>query len=314
MVSAGLILLSIGIASLYYSVNFEGRRTQDEILEIPKGTSAQKTCEILSEAQITPHPWVCLLGGTLFGNLRSLQAGEYEISKNASFLDAVKKITRGEVVVYQITMPEGLTSYEIVERLKTLPKLEGEISEVPNEGSLFPSTYAYKKGEARGSLIQKMQTEMTRLTTQLWENRNPGLLLQSREEMISLAALIEKETALAPERPLVSAVFYNRLKLGMPLQCDPTVVYAISNGTGKLDRELSRADLKVEHPLNTYVNKGLPPGAIANPGIAALKAALNPAPVAYLYFVADGTGGHHFSETLQAHQKNHQAWRKIRNK
>ena len=273
---------------------------------------ARKVCEILAQNNVTPHPLVCFIGGALFGDLRHLQAGEYEIPQKASFLEVLTKISHGDVIVYQINFPEGLTSYEIVERLKTLPKVEGDIQDIPQDGTLFPATYAYKKGETRAALIQKMMSQMEKLSQDLWTSRPAASALTSREEMLILASLIEKEAALPHEREIVSAVFHNRLKIGMRLQCDPTVVYAISDGKGQMDRDLNRADLQKDHPFNTYLNAGLPPSPIANPGLAAMKAALNPANVTYLYFVADGTGGHQFSTILQDHQKNHRAWRQVR--
>lgn len=269
-------------------------------------------CGLLAEIKAVPHPAICLMGGALIGSLKRLQAGEYEIAPQASLAQILNQLSKGDVIIYKVTIPEGLTSYEIVERLNGLPKLEGLIEEIPEDGTLFPSTYAYKKGDARASLIAQMKNELVRISSAIWDSRPENSPLASREEMLTLASLIEKETSLPSERPIVSAVFHNRLKIGMRLQCDPTVVYALSNGKGKIERDLSRIDLQIDHPFNTYTTSGLPPHAIANPGLLAMKAAIQPANMPYLYFVADGTGGHQFSSSLDLHQKNHQAWRTIR--
>jgi UPF0755 protein len=186
------------------------------------------------------------------------------------------------------------------------------VAEIPAEGTLLPETYSYQRGDSCNDLIGRMKAAMQHAIDELWPARTPGLPFADAQEAVILASIVEKETGLAAERPLVASVFVNRLVDGMPLQSDPTVIYAITQGRGKLDRQLLRSDWQIESPYNTYVARGLPPGPIANPGRAAIAAVLDPAKTDYLYFVANGTGGHAFAVTLDEHNRNVEAWRRIR--
>ena len=189
-------------------------------------------------------------------------------------------------------------------QLREAEALTGKIREIPADGSLLPETYEYSRGHTRARMINRMQAAMDRLLDELWPQRDPNLPVDTRREAVTLASIVEKETGVPDERAVVAGVFVNRLRQGMRLQSDPTVRYALTGGEKTLDRPLTRADLELDDPYNTYTNHGLPPGPIANPGRAAIEAALNPADTDYLYFVADGDGGHVFAETLEAHNEN----------
>ena len=217
----------------------------------------------------------------------------------------------GETVVRRLTIPEGLTSQEIVAVVASAEGLRGDLVATPGEGSLLPETYHYSWNDERGQLIERMAAAQQELLDELWANRDPDLPLASPEEALILASIVEKETAVDGERALVASVFFNRLKRSMRLQSDPTVVYGITQGQGPLGRALTRADLNAPSAYNTYLIDGLPPGPIANAGRAALVAVFHPASTSYLYFVADGSGGHAFAETLEEHNQNVAKWRKL---
>jgi len=208
------------------------------------------------------------------------------------------------VVQHQITIPEGLTSEQILARLLDNEILSGNVKEVPREGTLLPDSYHFNRGFTREQMIQRMRQAQDRVLREAWERRNPDLPLKSPDQLIVLASIIEKETSKPEERTRIAAVFVNRLKQRMKLQTDPTVIYGLVFGKGSLGRPLTKSDIAQPTPYNTYVIDGLPPGPIANPGRASIEAAANPARTKELYFVADGTGGHAFAETYEQHQKN----------
>src|ERR1700760_3074981 len=232
------------------------------------------------------------LGGVFALKARSdLKAGEYLFPKRASMKDVVETILEGKVVQHQLTVPEGLTSEQIVARLLDNDILAGNIKDVPREGSLLPDSYHFNRGFTREQMIQRMRQAQERLVRDVWERRNPDLPLKSPEQLVILASIIEKETGKADERTRVAAVLTNRLKQKMKLQSDPTIIYGLVGGKGTLGRPIKRSEITQPSPYNTYVIDGLPPGPIANPGRASLEAAANPARTRDLFFVADGTGG-----------------------
>ena len=212
---------------------------------------------------------------------------------------------------HRVAMAEGVTSWQVVEGLKSVEVLSGEVAELPAEGSLAPDSYEVRSGDARTAVLARMQTAQDAILEAAWKNRVEGLPLKSKEEALILASIIEKETAIADERRTVASVFTNRLNRGIRLQTDPTVIYGVTRGVGVLGRGLRQSELRGETPWNTYVINGLPPTPIASPGRASIEAALDPADTNFVFFVADGTGGHAFAETLAEHNRNVAKWRQI---
>lgn len=243
-------------------------------------------------------------GTALDGQARHLKAGEFAFAAAISAREAAAVIVSGRTVVRRLTLVEGQTTAQAVALLRAAEGLMGDVSVNPGEGELLPDTYFYSWGDSRERMLARQRRAMVDTLAELWPKRAPGLPLQTPQQALILASIVEKETGIAEERSLVAAVFLNRLKRGMRLQADPTVIYGLTQGNAPLDRPLSRADLAASHPWNTYVVEGLPPTPIANPGRAALAAVLNPAPSDALYFVADGTGRHVFARTLAEHNAN----------
>jgi UPF0755 protein len=233
-----------------------------------------------------------------------LKAGEYQFKAHASLRDVVATMVEGRVVEHHVSIPEGLTSEQIVARLQEDDVLTGDLKDVPREGSLLPDTYDFTRGVTREQMIQRMQLSQQRVVREIWDHRSPDLPLKSPDQLIILASVIEKETGKPDERTRVAAVFVNRLKQKMRLQSDPTIIYGLVGGKGTLGRPIMKSEIEQPTPYNTYLIDGLPPGPISNPGRASLEAAANPARTRELYFVADGTGGHAFAETYDQHQKN----------
>jgi UPF0755 protein len=266
----------------------------------------------LEQDGIINDRWTFFIASRYFRVHNKIKAGEYNIKANASLRDVLDTLVEGKSLLHSVAIPEGLTSYQAVERLKANPDLVGDILEIPAEGSLLPDTYRFARGTSRQELILRMQGEQKKFLEGLWAGRSRDLAKVRPEEVINIAAIVEKEASRADERPRVAAVYWNRLKKGMPLQADPTIIYGASNGKGTLGRPILKSELEDrDNPYNTYKNKGLPPTPIANPGRAAIEAALNPAKTSDLYFVANGTGGHAFSESYGDHQRNVDQWRRI---
>lgn len=238
-----------------------------------------------------------------------LRAGEFEFASGATMEDVLGMITAGRFLTYKVTIPEGWTSQMVVARVTEQKELEGDIKTVPPEGAVLPDTYVFRRGLSRQKLIDDMQAAQTKLLDTLWQARPATTKLATPQDLVTMASIVEKETGLAEERPKVASVFLNRLDQKMRLQSDPTIIYGIVGGKGKLDRPLTKTDIETATPYNTYTISGLPPGPIANPGKAALEAVLNPADTKYLYFVADGSGGHAFASTLDEHNANVKKWR-----
>ncbi|HIV07913.1 MAG TPA: endolytic transglycosylase MltG [Candidatus Scatocola faecigallinarum] len=281
---------------------------------VPKGASLKTVAEELSRAGVIDKPWLFRIMARINGLAKHLKAGEYQFMPAISLQAAMDKIARGEVFFRRITIPEGLTSGQIMYLIANYPDLEGEIDLDVKEGELLPETYSFELGASRNSIILQARAAMQKALEEVWASRDSSLPLKDVNELLTLASIIEKETGVPEERPLVASVFLNRLKKGMRLQTDPTVIYAITEGETSFGRSLKRADLKIDSPYNTYLNYGLPPGPICNPGREALMAAARPQQSDYLYFVADGKGGHRFARSLNEHNRNVKAWvRSIRN-
>jgi UPF0755 protein len=247
----------------------------------------------------------------LDGNRGALKRGEYAFKAGMSMTEIENELVAHHVVRYKLTIPEGLTSEQMVQRLRDDTVLIGDIKETPREGSLMPDTYYFERGDTRLSILTRMAKMQTKAVEEVWRERAPDLPIRSPGEMVTLASIVEKETGKADERPRVAGVFINRLEKHMRLESDPTIVYGLAQGRGTLGRSITKADLNQSTPYNTYIIDGLPPGPICNPGKAALEAVANPARSKDLYFVADGTGGHVFAETFDQHQKNVAHWRQI---
>lgn len=286
-----------------------GPLTSETSVVIPRGAGMETIAHRLFAAGVIADPRILAIGAKITGQARRLKAGEFAFPAAVSPRAALDILESGATVVRRVTVAEGLSSAEVVAIIEAADGLDGEIDAVPLEGTLLPETYHYAFGDNRADILARMRDAMDETVRTLWESRAPDLPIKSPEEAVILASIVEKETGVAAERPLVASVFINRLKRGMRLQSDPTVAYGIVGGD-RMDRPLTRADLKSETAYNTYVIAGLPPGPIANPGAASIAAVLQPAETRLLYFVADGSGGHAFAKTLAEHNRNVRAWRK----
>ena len=311
-----LMLAAGGLAALlYHQYETPGPLAVSRVIAVPKGEGRIAIATRLEKEGAISNRWAFianyLLRGAIGPKQLELKAGDYEIKKNASMADIMEMLTQGRGVLSKLTIPEGLTSLQIVEKLREEDELVGDITDIPPEGALLPDTYRFSKGMDRRELLERMQGEMQRFLATAWERRQPSLPVATPEEAIIFASIVEKETGRADERGRVAAVFINRLKKGMRLQSDPTVIYGLVGGQGTLGRSITRADLDQKTAHNTYQIGGLPPTPICNPGRSAIEATLNPPTTTDLYFVADGTGGHTFSDTLKEHNAAVTNWRKV---
>jgi UPF0755 protein len=282
----------------------------DVTLVLPHGSGLTQVGQALAASGVIRHALIFEANVWLEGAAHALKAGEYKFPAHLTGREVMEMLRQGRTVVHHLTIPEGLTTEEVLVRVAEAPALVGDLPPAPGEGMLLPETYNYSWGDSRAALVRRMAKAMAETLAQLWAERTPGLPYATPEQALTLASIVEKETAIPAERPRIAGVFVNRLRLNMRLQSDPTVVYALNGGKGPLGRELTRADLELASPYNTYEVNGLPPGPIANPGRAAIAAVMQPLATKELYFVADGTGGHAFAQTLEAHNKNVERWRK----
>lgn len=296
----------------YGKIYSPGPLQEKKILVIPQGLSTKGIGYLLKEEGVIDVPFLFRFVSHL--RHRPLQAGEYIFYPWTSLWDVIRLLNKGDVVIHKITIPEGLTSFEVVKIIENARALEGDIYEIPLEGTLLPNTYHYQYGTTRQELIARMRRAMDETLLSLWQNREENLPISTPEEALTLASIVEKEAQKASERRRIAGVFINRLRKGMLLQADPTVIFSLTKGRIDLDRSLSRQDLKKEHPYNTYTTIGLPPSPICNPGRASIEAVLHPHLTKDLFFVADGTGGHIFSVTYRNHAVHHEKWRKIKKK
>lgn len=292
-------------------ISRDGPHATDEIVLVPPGSHIQAIASILVQRGIVPSDLLFRLAGRLSKADRSLKSGEFRIPARASMAGVLDVLTKGETVARTFTVPEGLTVTEVFEIIAQAEGLMGPLPPLPDEGRLLPETYHYAYYDTKAQAVRRMEQAMAAALAKAWAGRDADLPLNSPAEALVLASIVEKETGVKAERARVAGVFLNRLKRGMKLQSDPTVIYGITEGKAPLGRELTRADLDTPTPWNTYAVTGLPPTPIANPGLAAIMAVLHPETTKDLYFVADGTGGHAFAKTLQGHNRNVAKWRKI---
>jgi len=309
-----LVGVFIGLAVFVVAlveVRKAGPLAQDKVVEITREDDGGPIAEQLERAGVIDSA-VAFSAMTLFDSTRgALKRGEYDFKAGVSLREVEQQLLSGKVVLHSITIPEGLTSDQIVQRLRDNDVLTGDVKETPREGSLLPETYKFARGETRQALLTVMAKAQSKVIEDIWQRRADGLPVKSPGELVTLASIVEKETGKADERPRVAGVFVNRLQSHMKLQSDPTIVYGLVFGKGTLGHAITRAELQQSTPYNTYIVDGLPPGPICNPGKAALEAVANPAHGRDLYFVADGTGGHAFAETLDQHLRNVARWRQI---
>ncbi|WP_296449812.1 endolytic transglycosylase MltG [Phenylobacterium sp.] len=276
---------------------------------LERGAGVRQIADTLKTAGVISSAGLFAVAARLTGAAAELKAGEYEVKSGASMASVLGDIRAGRVVRRLVTIPEGWTSGMALDAVNAYPVLTGTAVEPP-EGSLLPDSYEVQRGEDREAVIRRMQAARDKLLAELWAARQPGLPIATPQEAVTLASIVEKETGVASERPRVAAIFVNRLRAGMALQSDPTIIYGITKGR-PLGRGIRASELAADSPWNSYKATGLPPGPIANPGREALAAVLNPPKTDELYFVADGTGGHAFARTYEEHEKNVARWRRI---
>lgn len=313
-----VVIVAVLVASFFYFLRVEfdrpGPLQVSTIFAVPKGASTTSIANRLTEEGIITDRRIFMAAIFYFMRLKgegTLKAGEYQFDKQATMREVLNTLVDGKSVQYRITFPEGWTSQQIVERISANAELDGAVTEIPPEGSLLPDTYSFGTKDSKEDILQRMQAAQRKFLAQVWEERDPDIMVKTPEEAVILASIVEKETGIAEERPRIAAVFNNRLRKGMRLQSDPTIIYGIFGGSGMRDHPITKDELKQENPYNTYQIDGLPPTPIGNPGRAAIEAVLKPAKTDEVYFVADGTGGHIFSTTLAEHNRNVAKWRKI---
>jgi UPF0755 protein len=301
-----IVAIAGGLAWSYGKHKFEtpGPLENDKVVNIPRGLGLRDIAELLTRDNVIDQPWIFIGGVLVLKAKDELKYGEYKFTKQATLRETIDTIVEGKVVQHAFTIPEGLTSEQIVARLAEVDFLAGNIREIPKEGTLLPETYNFPRGTTREQAIQRMQNSHRRVVQEIWERRSPDVPVKTPEALVTLASIVEKETGRPDERSRVAAVFINRLRQRIKLQSDPTIIYGLVGGKGTLGRPIMRSEIEQPTPYNTYVIEGLPPGPIANPGRASLEATANPARTKEIYFVADGTGAHAFAENLQQHQQN----------
>ncbi|MBL8907534.1 MAG: endolytic transglycosylase MltG [Rhizobiales bacterium] len=305
------VLAAIGFFVGYSYYSAAGPLATAKTFEIKRGLRTSEIAVALEDAGIVSDAALFSAAASLTGARGKLKAGEYDFPAGVSVKEALNIIVSGKARTYKILIPEGFTVEQALARVKDHSVLTGELTVVPPEGMIMPDTHVFSRGMTRDELVKDMQAAQEKILNDLWEKRAPNLPFDTKEKALILASIVEKETARADERPRVAAVFINRLRQGMRLQSDPTIIYGIVGGKGRLDRPITKQDIAEKTPYNTYRINGLPPGPISNPGRASIEAVLNPPETKEIYFVADGTGGHAFAETLEQHRANVENWRKI---
>ena len=308
VVAIGLV---VAIVFIEKQATEPGPLPADKVVLVPKNVGTSDIAALLKREGVINQTFLFELQAFISRQRGPLKAGEFLFKARTSIEQAIDTLISGKAILHTVTIPEGLTSEQIVQRIRDNEILTGEIGEIPREGALLPDTYKFERGETRQQVVNRMQRAQRDLLNQIWTRRASDLPIKTPQELVILASIVEKETGRADERTRVAGVFINRLGKRMKLQSDPTIVYGLVGGKGTLGRGILRTEIEKPTPYNTYVIEGLPPGPIANPGRAALEAVANPSRTKDLYFVADGTGGHVFAETLEQHNRNVQRWRQI---
>lgn len=313
LVGLGLLLALVLAGWAAFSWYGPGPRTEDggdRVVVLRSGESVASMAESLEAAGVVGSAEQFRLAAKLTRADRKMRAGEYAFPSRASLAQIIDVIRSGKVVRHFVTLPEGRSVKQALEVLAKHEMLTGTVTAVPSEGSLAPDTYEVQRGETRQSVIDRMRAAQAKILADEWAKRAANLPVRNPQEALVLASIVEKETGLAKERPQVAAVFVNRMRQGMRLESDPTIIYGVTKGL-PLGRGIRRSELDAITPWNTYQIDGLPPTPIANPGRAAIRAVLNPPPSPYLFFVADGTGGHVFAATYEQHLINVARWRRL---
>lgn len=307
LVVAGMALLAFSYGVLW---NGGGPLGHEAVVTVPEGATLRTMAERLKTAGAIRSSERFLIGARLFGAHGAIKAGDYRLPMRASPAQILEILQSGKTVPQLVTIPEGMPSILVQERLMANKALTGPVA-IPPEGSVLPDSYGYERGEARAAVLARMQAAMTTLIAAEWPRRDPTIAVKTPAEAITLASIVEKETALPAERPIVAGVYYNRLRRSMPLQADPTIIYPITHGK-PLGRRIRKSEIEAVNDYNTYAMAGLPKGPIANPGRASIEAVLHPAATKALYFVADGKGGHVFAQTYAEQEANVAKWFAIR--
>jgi len=312
LILISVVLLGIAIVAANFVRGWTevGPTTQDTTFVVPDGASLKSTAVLLKKAGVIRSADAFYARARIFGGAPIVKAGEYLIPKGASNSEILKIVSQGIGINRFVTVPEGMPSLLVQERLMAADNLTGTVA-VPAEGSVLPDTYAYDKGESRAAVLKRMQDAMSKVLDEAWANRSKTTVVKSKAEAVTLASIVEKETAIAAERSTVAGVYSNRLRQGMMLQADPTIIYPITQGK-PLGRRIRKSEIEAVNGYNTYAMIGLPRGPIANPSKASIEAVLHPADTRALYFVADGKGGHIFADTLEQHNQNVRKWFEIR--
>jgi len=307
-----LFILAGGAGFYFGKQRYEapGPLDRERTVVIPRG-GVRDTAELLRREGVIDQTILFVGAATLLRVTNDIKAGEYLFERNASIRDVLDTVVQGQAIQHQVTIPEGLTTEQIVQKLMEAEVLTGTLREIPREGTLLPETYKVTRGTTREQVVARMANAQKRIVQEVWDRRAPDLPIKSPEELVVLASIVEKETGKADERTRVAGVFVNRINRRMRLESDPTIVYGLVGGKGTLGRGILQSEKAQATPYNTYVIYGLPPGPIANPGRASLEAAANPSRTRDFYFVADGTGGHVFAETYDQHLKNVARWRDV---
>lgn len=306
------LCLFLGLAAVFYTQNAPLQSAK--IVTVPKGATLSQIANALEKQNLISNAFIFKLGVRLHAKAQNLRAGEYEFSAptSSSMYNIMTLLAEGKTLLHALTIPEGLTSAQIIDLLKDNPLLNGTFTHPVAEGRWLPETYKIRRGITRDAFASRMTDAMDDVVAHLWATRHPHPALKTPQEAVILASIVEKETGLEKERGLVASVFLNRLQKKMRLQSDPTIIYGLVGGRGRLGHPIRLSELRKPTPYNTYIIDALPPTPISNPGRASLAAVMHASPSPYLYFVAEGAGGHIFSQTLAEHNENVKKWRKIK--